>query len=286
MNSVSTFRFFATLLPFSLVLLSCSGPKGDRSAETVTDTAEVAAPAADQRAIYGNPTEPPRPMLSEEYTGIFHGIQPAYFLKNRFGDDMVINGRKVPVPAIDHKFLVKDNGEVALQQTSLEDNSRVYYDGTYRILESQDGYVKLECTLSDGNSSSPVYILKINAAEQTALCSGTSQPDFTLQKSGSNSGNTETQSEPAQVQNNNGMYAFRDNSVEIVVTVSSDAWRARTRIISGFGDDYDDQNAEYEGGPVSGNDLFDETGSVRIGYIKGNRLTTSIGGQTVVLEKR
>jgi hypothetical protein len=45
-------------------------------------------------------------ILSSEFLGNYHGIQPSYNLKNKFGDDLVINGKKVPIPSIDYKFLL------------------------------------------------------------------------------------------------------------------------------------------------------------------------------------
>ena len=53
--------------------------------------------------------------LTAELLGNYHGIQPSYFMKNQYGDDIVINGNKVSVPSIDYKFLLKDGNVVSLQ---------------------------------------------------------------------------------------------------------------------------------------------------------------------------
>ena len=42
------------------------------------------------------------------------GIQPSYYMKNQYGDDMIINGQKVSVSSIDFKFLVKEDGAASL----------------------------------------------------------------------------------------------------------------------------------------------------------------------------
>ncbi len=121
-------------------------------------------------------------LLQSEYLGKYHGIQQSYFMKNQYGDDMVINGQKVSVPSIDFKFLVKEDGAVSLQQTNLDDNSRVYLDGTIKIIKDATDILKIECSLSDGKSSNPTYTLVINKSDKTAICIGNNEPEFKLEK--------------------------------------------------------------------------------------------------------
>ena len=121
-------------------------------------------------------------ILSSEFLGNYHGIQPSYNLKNKFGDDLVINGKKVPIPSIDYKFLLNENNQVSLQQINLEDNQRVYYDGEIKVIENKDNILKLECSLSDGKNSNPTYILLINRLDKSVVCSSQNQPKFPLKK--------------------------------------------------------------------------------------------------------
>ncbi len=122
-------------------------------------------------------------VLSAEFLGNYHGIQPSYFMKNQYGNDMVINGNKVSVPSIDYKFLLKDGNVVSLQQINLEDNSSVYfYDGTYKIFSQENNFIKIECTLSDGQGSSPSYILTINRSDKKGICTGNNEPGFSIEK--------------------------------------------------------------------------------------------------------
>lgn len=120
--------------------------------------------------------------LSAEFLGNYHGIQPSYFMKNQYGDDMVINGNKVSVPSIDYKFLLKDGNVVSLQQINLEDNSRVYYDGTYKIISQENNTTKIECFLSDGQGSNPTYVLTINKSDKKGICTGNNGPEFSIEK--------------------------------------------------------------------------------------------------------
>jgi len=83
-----------------------------------------------------------------------------------------------------------------------------------------------------------------------------------------------------------GTYTYSDNSVELEITISGDGWFGKTMIVTGFGSDYDSQNAQYDNGTVNGNDLYESSGMVKIGYVSGKSLTTSIGGQRVTLRKK
>jgi hypothetical protein len=120
--------------------------------------------------------------LSTELLGNYHGIQPSYFMKNQYGDEMVINGNKIPVPSIDYKFLLKKDNVVSLQQINLEDNSRVYYDGTSKIISEDGATIKIECSLSDGQGSNPTYVLTINQSDKKGICSGSNEPEFSIEK--------------------------------------------------------------------------------------------------------
>lgn len=95
---------------------------------------------------------------------------------------MVINGNKVSVPSIDYKFLVKENTIVSLQQINLEDNSRVYYEGTYKIISEESITTKIECYLSDGQGSNPTYVLTIDRSDKKGICTGSNEPEFSIEK--------------------------------------------------------------------------------------------------------
>jgi len=119
--------------------------------------------------------------LSSDFLGNYHGIQSSYFMKNQYGDDMIIAGNKVSVPSSDYKFLLKENNVVSLQQTNLEDNSRVFYDGTFKILNDEAETIKIECSLSDGKSSSPTYTLSLKKSDKKGICTGKNETEFTVE---------------------------------------------------------------------------------------------------------
>jgi hypothetical protein len=133
----------------------------------------------------GIPTEVEKKKITQvntDFNGVFQGVQPGYYLKNEFGDDLLVLGKKVPVPSSDYKFLFQEDGSVRLQQTNLEDNKRYYYEGNYRILSNNNETLVVLCTLSDGGTSNPTYTLNINKANYSGICKGDNQPVFTVKK--------------------------------------------------------------------------------------------------------
>ena len=69
---------------------------------------------------------------------------------------------------------------------------------------------------------------------------------------------------------NNGTFSKETRDGKMTVTISGNSWRGKTVIKTGFGDAYDNQNAQYDRGLVKGNDLYDESGYVKIGSVSGN----------------
>ena len=76
----------------------------------------------------------------------------------------------------------------------------------------------------------------------------------------------------------NGTYSYSSGDVELSMTISGDSWTGRTKIC-----EYCD--VEYDSGIVNGSDLYDSSGSVKIGNISGNSISTSIGSSRVTLRK-
>jgi protein involved in sex pheromone biosynthesis len=154
---------------FIILLSSCGNNKQDNLSKSSTKQADEST----NQEVAG---------LKAEFLGNYHGIQPSYYMKNQFGDDMVINGNKVSVPSIDYKFLLKENNVVNLQQISLEDNSRVYYNGKYKVISEDDATIKIECFLSDSKGSNPTYTLTLYSSNKEGVCSGSNEPEFSIAK--------------------------------------------------------------------------------------------------------
>jgi hypothetical protein len=102
---------------------------------------------------------------------------------------------------------------------------------------------------------------------------------------GQNSNSNSQTKQKEEAQTVDGTYSYKDNSAELVITISGNSWSGKTMMVTGFGSDYDNQNAQYDNGIVKGNDLYESSGMVKVGYVNGNSLTTSIGGQSVTLSK-
>lgn len=81
---------------------------------------------------------------------------------------------------------------------------------------------------------------------------------------------TKSSSRPAS---NNGKYVYDSSDGTLTVTISGSSWRGKTVIKTGFGSAYDNQQAQYSRGIVNGNDLYDESGYIKVGYVSGNRVS-------------
>ena len=114
--------------------------------------------------------------------GVYQAVAPSYNLQDKYGEDMVINGKTIPIPSIDHKFILSKGGVVSLEQLNLDDNKKYYYEGTFKIIESNNEWKKVECSVSDGEYSNPKYNLTIYLIEETALVQKSNEPNFTLKK--------------------------------------------------------------------------------------------------------
>jgi hypothetical protein len=167
MLTIKNSRLFLGVLILSLS--SCGGNNQDATNNSSAARSE-------------NATQQKAASLASDLLGNYHGVQPGYFMKNKFGDDMVINGNKISVPSIDYKFLIKEDNTVSLQQINLEDKSRVYYEGTFKIISDNTTAVKIECALSDGKTSKPTYTLTINKSDKKTNCTGSNEPEFQLEK--------------------------------------------------------------------------------------------------------
>lgn len=164
MNNVFYGLFYLAIYSFSFVFIGCnSEDKSTKNADLIDESQLT---------------------IEETFLGIYNGVQPSYTMKNQYGDDIIIGGQKIIVPDIEYKFLLKKDGISSLQQTNLEDNSRVYYEGKSEILSENDNTLTIECSLktADGKSN-PTYKLIIIKSDQSAICMGTNEPKFNLEKS-------------------------------------------------------------------------------------------------------
>ena len=100
-------------------------------------------------------------------------------------------------------------------------------------------------------------------------CGGESKSSKSDSKSRSSNTSSSTYSKK-KAKTNNGTYSKETRDGKMTVTISGNSWRGKTVIKTGFGDAYDNQNAQYDRGLVKGNDLYDESGYVKIGSVSGN----------------
>jgi hypothetical protein len=275
------FVFLVTIATFSCNEQGATSAATDSTAQTTTETA---APASAQDATENYPAE---------IIGSFSGQQVSYNLKNKDGNDMIIRGNPVTVPGYSVNFTLNNNGSVEFIQQAAG-VGRVYYNGSFKVLENSGANIQVQCDVSTSDkTSNPTYILNFDKSTNEITCSGgNSEPIIALTRSGnsasseqSQGGNSDQLSE-SQNQSPDGIYIYSDNSVNIRIAINGNRWRGKTMIISGFGADNDNQNAQYDNGVVNGTTLFDASGYVEIGHVNGRNLTTTISDQSVTLRKQ
>ena len=122
-------------------------------------------------------------IMDEEYLGVYIGIQNSYYMENKFGDYLIINGNKVSVPGSEYRFLIEDDNKISLQQKSMEDESRYYYEGDFTVLSIFDDKIIIEAELIYDEFSSPSYKIEINKETKEGECIPQDlSPSFKIEK--------------------------------------------------------------------------------------------------------
>ena len=110
-------------------------------------------------------------------------------------------------------------------------------------------------------------------------CSSESKSNESTSSSKSSNKSSSSSYTKKKITSINGTYSKDTKDGSMTVTISGSSWRGKTVIKTGFGDAYDNQNAQYARGIVKGNALYDESGYVKVGSISGNRV--SIAGYSL-----
>ncbi len=122
-------------------------------------------------------------LIDEEYLGVYIGIQNSYYMENKFGDYLIINGNKVSVPGSEYRFLIEDDNKISLQQKSMEDESRYYYEGNFTVFSITDDKIIIEAELIYDEFSSPSYKIEINKETKEGECEPQDRsPSFKIEK--------------------------------------------------------------------------------------------------------
>jgi hypothetical protein len=120
--------------------------------------------------------------ISEDFYGVYEGEQQSYSMKNKFGDDFIINGERLIVPTMNHKFKVEGNLKISLQQTSIEVNERYYYDGKFKIENVKNDTMYMFCSFWEDGGSKPEFKLRINMNTHKGICIRENEPIFEVSK--------------------------------------------------------------------------------------------------------
>jgi len=153
----------------TIFITGCSGSAGNGSNKSSDESEQITEISTEKE-------------IPEVLIGKYQGVQPAYNIKDDYGDDIVFNGQKMSIPSLEHKFILDVKNQVQLKQISLEDQSTAYYEGKMIILEETNESIKIQCNL-EGPDSAPIIFLNFNKVDQTAVVSNSGGgPDFIISK--------------------------------------------------------------------------------------------------------
>ncbi|GAB1350885.1 hypothetical protein MASR1M107_31000 [Ignavibacteriales bacterium] len=74
----------------------------------------------------------------------------------------------------------------------------------------------------------------------------------------------------------NGIYSFKNSEMSARITILGDKWFGNHKIMG---------ELEVETGLVKGKDLMDESGFVKVGFVSGNKLHTTLFNRQITLRK-
>ena len=118
-----------------------------------------------------------------EYNGNYHGVQPAYNLKNEYGEDMLVMGNPIAIPSIDFKIELSGSNSVTMIHTIDGESGTDTYKGSYSIAESSDNQISLDCEVSHvTENSNPSFTLVVNLENGTLTYVSDGEPSFDLDR--------------------------------------------------------------------------------------------------------
>ncbi len=120
--------------------------------------------------------------IGKELLGTYAGHQPKYAMQNKNGEDALIGGKKVWVPACEYKFELKAKNKVSMSQLSEEKSKPFVYTGTYSIVNDDGENLEILCKVSLDKYTNPEYTVVINKNNKTATCYGANEPAFSMTK--------------------------------------------------------------------------------------------------------
>lgn len=134
------------------------------------------------RANAGSAAKENAEKLPDIYHGIYKGTQQSYTLQNQHGRDLVINGIRIIMPALDFQLTLMESGKSKLVHTNKEDGSSVHYTGEISVIEENEYHLLIDCRMTDGGTSSPAYILMLEKKTGVLTCRSSNEPPVQLQR--------------------------------------------------------------------------------------------------------
>ena len=127
--------------------------------------------------------------LPKELLGKYEGNQPSFYLINKLGENVIINGNKIKIQETLNTIILKEGSTINMKQLGLESGLLTIYDGTFNITKSTNNEIIIESKLSNGKDSNITLLLTVNLPDKSIILNyshstdepeGLLGPDFKL----------------------------------------------------------------------------------------------------------
>ena len=119
---------------------------------------------------------------SSMWIGTFSGLCPEYNMKNKYGEDLIINGNRVPVPSTHYTFEIYDNNTCSIYMK--DNNGKEYscHNINYSVSSNSNSF-SLSMKPETGSACGGNEIILFKRGSQFKIASGKSGfPEFIINK--------------------------------------------------------------------------------------------------------
>lgn len=121
-------------------------------------------------------------IITSKCQGTYRGTQGSYVKMNSFGEELIIEGEEVIVPAMDYALTLHADGRAVLEQSYKNGRAGVILNGQYDIIADHERFLWLDCALSDGTNPSLLYTVIFDKSSGAIIGEGAHEPPVKFTK--------------------------------------------------------------------------------------------------------
>ena len=118
---------------------------------------------------------------NKEWVGTYNGMRPSYNMKNKYGEDMIISGNYVSIPAVQYTFEIYNNNMCTIYMQYGEEN--ITCPNVEYIVSSNSNNFSLTMSPETGGDCGGHEIVLIKNEHHFKIAKGTlGEPSFIVKK--------------------------------------------------------------------------------------------------------